>query len=158
MSLKDLQADLSKLSSNICYKNEEIVNYASKPVDQKEIPIVEIDLFGDVDEPDITKSTLQLFPVYESGDFLIKHEDTYATPNIQIDLSMFKNTFSSNLKTDNISVDNSELNQYTSERNKKQNQTTHIPTQYGTNTDKDSTLNLSKFTNFLGLSQQFSKK
>jgi hypothetical protein len=148
MSLNDLKADLSKLSSNY-NKNEDMVNYASKP-NTKEIPIVEIDLFGS-EEADISK--VQLFPIYESGDFSIKHEETYATPNIQLDLSMFKNTYTSNLKTELISVDNSVLNQYTSERNKKQNQTTYIPTQYGTNnTEKDSTLNLSKFTDFLGTS------
>jgi hypothetical protein len=163
MSLKDLQVDLSKLSSNVCYKNDEIVNYGTKPLDNqnstKEIPIVEIDLFGDDPEPDVSKNTLQLFPVYESGDFQFKQDDTYGTPNIQLDLSLFKNTFSSNLKTELASIDNSVLNQYTSERNKKQNQTTHIPTLYGTNnTDKDTTLNLSKFTNFLGMSQQFVKK
>lgn len=161
MSLKDLQMDLSKLSQNTFYKNEEIVNYSSKPIENqqtKDIPTVEIDLFGnhDIKEEDLSGTTMQLYPIYESGNFEIKNNETLINP--QLDFSVDKFTYTSNARTELISIDNSVLNQYSSEMNKKQNQTTYMPTQYGSNnTERENTLNLSKFTNFSGFSQQYKK-
>jgi hypothetical protein len=186
-TIAELNKDLLKISTGYKpsasqINSTELVNYGSKPtfVDDKKthvnssmssqtgiplVPTVEIDLFSDemvIENNDLVQSGLtpgQLYPVYEDSDFKLKIEDLSDTCSLS-NVESIKKFFIRDSKNE-FAVNDSSIIQLNSNFNVKQNQSTclnNFTNDKFKETGEFGSLNLSKFTNFVDMSQQHSKK